>query len=399
MFERAQVKIIKTRLTEKPFPLIQVVVGPRQTGKSTMLRQALASIDLPSQFISADDLLAPDEAWLRTAWQDARNLQTTSQRPVILALDEIQKVPSWPNIVKGMWDQDRRENLDVRVCLSGSSSLLLRKGLEDSLVGRFEIIRSPHWSLTECAAAFETTLDDFIFFGGFPQAQQLRHDHNRWQSYMLEGIIEPTIAKDVLEDEDVRKPALLKSLFYLGARFSSQELSYNKIAGQLQDAGNLATLAHYLDLLDKAGMLCGLEKYHPKVLLQKKSSPRFQVYDQSLMTAVSKHSQELLLQDTELKGHLIETCVGAHLLALSKEQNFSVSWWREGTNEVDFVIHDAKDTLAIEVKSGRMKTLNGMRAFLKTHPKAAHIVVGGTGPNAISVEDFLSRSSALPWIP
>lgn len=399
MFERAQVTTIKTRLTECTFPLMQVLVGPRQTGKSTMLQQALSAITLPSQFVSADDLLAPNEAWLRQCWQDARNLYLATQQPIVLVLDEIQKVPAWPNIVKGMWDQDRREKHDIRVCLSGSSSLLLRKGLEDSLMGRFEIVRSPHWSFTECEQAFGTTLDDFLFFGGFPQAQQLRHDFKRWQDYMLEGIIEPTIAKDVFEDEDVRKPALLKALFYLGARFSAQELSYNKIAGQLQDSGNLATLAHYLNLLDKAGMLCGLEKYHPNILLQKKSSPRFLVYDQSLMTATSKRAQEFVLQDSELKGHLIETCIGAHLLALSKEHNFDVSWWRTGTNEVDFVIHDVERVLAIEVKSGRMKPLNGMRAFLRDYPHAQHLVVGSTGANALSVEEFLKRTIEFPWIP
>lgn len=389
MFERKQAKTIIERLTEKPLPLMQVLVGPRQTGKSTMLTQALSSISLPSLFVSADDLLAPDEIWLRQTWQDARNLFAKTQQPVILILDEIQKVPAWPSIIKGMWDQDRRENNDIRVCLSGSSSLLLRKGLEDSLMGRFEIIRSPHWSFAECEEAFGTSLDEFLFFGGFPAAQQLRHDFKRWQAYMLEGIIEPTIAKDVLEDEDVRKPALLKSLFYLGARFSSQELSYNKIAGQLQDSGNLATLAHYVVLLDKAGMLCALEKYHPNVVRQKKSSPRFLVYDQSLMTAVTKRKPEFILEDSELKGHLIETCVGAHLLALSKEFAFELTWWREGTSEVDFVLHDAENVLAIEVKSGRMKPLVGMRTFLNAYPQASHLVVGGAGSYALSVEDFL----------
>lgn len=397
MYERAQVSTIRNRMLEEENPLIQVVVGPRQTGKSTMLAQAVEGINLLVHSVSADDILSPDENWLREEWQQARNLQRASGKSVILILDEIQKTNGWPNIVKGLWDADRRKKIPLKVFLSGSSILLLRKGLEDSLKGRFELIHSPHWSFTECRDAFEFSLDDFLYFGGFPGAARFKDDEMRWKSYMRESIIDPTISKDVLEGEDVRKPALMRSLFELGARFSSQELSYTKILGQLQDAGNTTTLAHYLGLLDKAGMLCGLEKYHPKALNRKKTSPRFQVYDTSLMTSVSGRSKEVLLSDTELRGHLVESAVGAHLLALSATHGFDVDWWREGSDEVDFVVHDNNIVVAIEVKSGRTKSLKGMSAFLKLYPDAIRMVVGGPTPDACSLEDFLNDESILPW--
>ena len=397
MFQRRIVEVIAARMREDDNPLIQVVAGPRQTGKSTAIAQALEQVDKPAHLASADDVIAPDVEWLRTEWQQARNLQRDSGRPAVLVLDEVQKVYGWPNAVKGLWDADQREGRPLKVVLSGSSSLLLRKGLEDSLKGRFEVLRSTHWGLAECREAFGFTLDDFLFFGGFPGAARLAGDERRWRAYMRDSIIEPTISNDVLEQEDVRKPALMRALFGLGARFSGQELSYNKMLGQLQDAGNTTTLAHYLTLLDKAGVLRGLEKYHPKAVERKKSSPRLMVYDTALMTAASGRAKELLLGDSELRGHLVESAVGARLLALESDLGFDVKWWREGGDEVDFVLAGEGRLAAIEVKSGRTKSQGGMAAFLRAYPEATRIVVGGSAAGAVTVEDFLLGTVALPW--
>ena len=397
VFQRKIVEAVAARTREDDNPLIQVVAGPRQTGKSTAIAQALEKVDKPAHSASADDVIAPDVEWLRTEWQQARNLQRDSGKPTILVLDEVQKVRGWPNAVKGLWDADQRDRRSLKVVLSGSSSLLLRKGLEDSLKGRFEVLRSTHWSLAECREAFGFTLDDFLFFGGFPGAARLISDERRWRAYMRDSIIEPTISNDVLEQEDVRKPALMRALFELGARFSGQELSYNKMLGQLQDAGNTTTLAHYLTLLDKAGVLRGLEKYHPKAVERRKSSPRLMVYDTALMTAASGRAKDLLLGDSELRGHLVESAVGARLLAIGPDLGFDVQWWREGSDEVDFVLAGEGKLAAIEVKSGRTKSQGGMAAFLRADPAATRIVVGGSAAGAATVEDFLLGNVTLPW--
>ena len=397
MFQREIADVIAARMRENDNPFIQVVTGPRQTGKSTAIMQALEKVDKPARSASADDVIAPNVEWLRAEWQQARNLQRDSGRPAVLVLDEVQKVHGWPNVVKGLWDADRRERRPLKVVLSGSSSLLRRKGLEDSLKGRFEVLRSTHWSLAECKEAFGFTLDEFLFFGGFPGAAQLAGDERRWRAYMRDSIIEPTISNDVLEQEDVRKPALMRALFGLGARFSGQELSYNKMLGQLQDASNTTTLAHYLTLLDKAGVLCGLEKHRPKAVNRRKSSPRLMVYDTALMTATSGHAKELLLNDSELRGHLVESAVGARLLALGPDLGFDVQWWREGDSEVDFVLAGEGKLTAIEVKSGRTKSQGGMAAFLRAYPEATRVVVGGSAAGAVSIEDFLLGNVALPW--
>ena len=396
MYQRKQVKTLLDRLGEDD-PLIQVVVGPRQTGKSTMIAQALEATDILAHSVSADDELAPTVDWIRTEWQQARNLQRRAGVPVILVIDEVQRVSGWPNVVKGLWDADRRQGVPLQVVLSGSSSMLLRKGLEDSLKGRFELIRSPHWGFAECRGAFGYTLDDYLVHGGFPGAARFASDERRWLAYMRDSIIEPTISRDVLENEDVRKPALMRALFDLGARFSAQELSYTKMLGRLQDAGNTTTLAHYLTLLDKAGVLRGLEKYHPKALVSRKSSPRLMVYDTGLMVAASGRRSELLLEDPELRGHLVESAVGAFLLAHAAEQGYEVFWWREGTSEVDFVLSSLSDVVAVEVKSGRTKSQGGMARFLAEYPEAQRVVVGGSAAGACSVEDFLLGRAGLSW--
>lgn len=389
MYQRSQVSLIAERMLEANNPLIQVIVGPRQTGKSTMLSQAVKSTGLPFHFVSADDPLSPTAEWLRIEWQQARNLTRNNTRPAVLIVDEIQKVQQWSNTVKSLWDADQREESTLKVCLSGSSSLLLHHGLEDSLMGRFELIRSPHWSLAECHDAFGYSLDDYLYFGGYPGAARFASEPKRWASYIRDAVVEPTISQDVLALEDVRKPALMRALFRLGAAYSSQELSYTKIVGQLQDAGNTVTVAHYLDLLGKAGMLCALEKYDDKELSRRRSSPRLMAFDTSLTTALSAKDRTGLLEDPSQRGHIVETAVGARLLARSGAEGFEVYWWREGNKEVDFVIQKGAELTAIEVKGGHESSQSGMAAFLADHPGAKRIVVGGAAAGACTVEEFL----------
>ncbi len=402
MYEREQVETISRRITEMDNPLMQVVVGPRQTGKSTMIAQALNRVDqarggIEHRYVSADDALFPSIEWLRTEWQQARNVARSTGRRTVFVIDEVQKVEHWPNAVKSLFDADRRDDVDVKPVLSASSSLLLHKGLEDSLMGRFELIRSPHWSFSECAAAFGFTLDDYLFFGGYPGAARLVSDESRWSTYMRDAIIEPTISQDVLSMEDVRKPALLRSMFRLGALYSAQELSFNKMLGQLQDAGNTTTLAHYLELLSKAGMVTGLQRFSPKETERRKSSPRLMVYDTSLMTSVSEKGRERIMGEPDLRGRLVESAVGARLLARAPQEGFSVWWWREGNDEVDFVLCKGRSLSAIEVKGGHETRRSGMAKFLAKYPEARRIVVGGSSSGACTVEAFLRDEVPLFW--
>jgi predicted AAA+ superfamily ATPase len=389
MYTRALVSQLVGRL-EEPRQFIQIVAGPRQTGKTTAIVQALARLQVPRHFVSADDPNLISAEWLRNEWEQARALAKTQD--AVLVIDEIQKVGDWSALVKMLWDEDSRSNIPLKVLLSGSSSLLLQKGLTESMMGRFEILFSPHWSLAECQQAFGYSLDDFLFFGGYPGAAILTKDENRWARYMGMSIVEPTISQDILMLEEVKKPALLRSLFILGAGYSARELSFTKILGQLQDAGNTTTLAHYLDLLDRANVLTGLQNYTGNQIRTRKSSPRFMVYDTALLTYASGTGRRRLLDNPTDREQLVESAVGAYLLARSKEEGFTVYWWRDRNNEVDFVLASGNSLTAIEVKSGRVKNVGGSLIFKKLYPHALSLIVGSAN---LSLADFLLGKKPL----
>ncbi len=371
-----------------------MLIGPRQTGKSTAIQQALQNIDIPVHIAPAS-IDASSREWLRAQWLQARALITEKTPSALLIIDEVQLIDQWSAVVKELWDEDAWQGIDLRVLLSGSSSLLLQKGLAESLTGRFEIIRCTHWSLEECKEAFGYELDDFLFFGGYPGGAAFKDDEDRWLTYMVDSIIEPSISKDVIALEEVRKPTLMRKLFYLGASYSAQELSYRKMLGQLDEAGNTTTIAHYLDLLSNAGLMCGLQKYDDKLIRTKASSPRLAVYDTALMSATYGRYRDFLLTDPERRGHLVESAVGAYLLARSSVEHFEVSWWREGNQEVDFVITQGTQgeaVTAIEVKSGRVKSTKGLVAFVNRVPQAKTIIIGS---GECSLENFLNGKVSL----
>ena len=389
MFKRKLVSQIINRLKE-PRNFMQIVVGPRQTGKTTAVLQAIEALKIKTHFVSADDPNLISTEWLRNEWEQARALAKTEN--CILVVDEIQKIKQWSSIVKLLWDEDSRLKVPLKVILTGSSSLLLQKGLAESLLGRFEVLYSPHWSYAECREAFDYSLEDFLFFGGYPGAALLKKNEERWARYMGMSIIEPTISQDILMMEEVRKPALLRALFMLGSNYSTQELSFTKILGQLQDAGNTVTLSHYLELLEKANMLTGLQNYSGTQIRTRKSSPRFMVYDTSLMTYSDGTNRGRLLENPTDKGRLVESAVGAYLLARGKEDGFEVFWWRERNKEVDFVIKKGSRLTAIEVKSGKVKKVGGSLEFKKLYPEALSLIVGSTN---LSLEDFLLGKKEL----
>jgi predicted AAA+ superfamily ATPase len=388
-FERSQVEALSKRLTE-PRRFIQVVAGARQVGKTTLVGQVLARLGTPAIFASADEPTLGDPAWLAAQWERARVLADhADRRSAILVLDEVQKIKGWSEAVKRLWDEDSRERRDLKIVVLGSAPLLMQHGLTESLAGRFEIVHVPHWSLAEMRAAFGFTLDQYLYFGGYPGAAPLVDDPPRWRRYLLDSLIETTIARDVLLMSRVDKPALLRRLFDLGCRYSGQVLSYTKMLGQLQDAGNVTTLAYYLELLAGAGMLTGLQKYSGAAVRQRGSSPKLQVLNTALMTAQSGLSPAEARADSEYLGRLVESAIGAHLANAAAAGECELFYWRERSREVDFVVRRGRRVIAIEVKSGRAPdAFSGLSAFSEAFRPARTLLVGGDG---IPVEEFLER--------
>ncbi|MCC6395600.1 MAG: ATP-binding protein, partial [Bacteroidetes bacterium] len=276
-YKRRQFKVLVSRLREKR-RFIQVLAGPRQSGKTTIAQQVAAASEAPCRFISADDPRAHDRVWLHQQWDLARvEARDAGKKGSILIIDEVQKIPDWSEAVKRYWDEDSRSHIPLKVLLLGSAPLLILQGLTESLTGRFEVTRSTHWSYEDMRDAFGWSLDQFIYFGGYPGSADLVADENRWKRYILDSMVETTLSRDILQLQRVDKPALLRQLFNVGCSYSGQILSYTKIVGQLQNAGNTTTLAHYLDLLGSAGVMVGLRKYSGQVVRQRGSSPKFQV--------------------------------------------------------------------------------------------------------------------------
>jgi len=388
--------MIEKRVAE-PRRFIQVLAGPRQVGKTTLARQLMATSPYEVHFASADALAAEDRQWIRQQWETARfKLSQGGSEEGMLILDEVQKVPDWSEVVKALWDEDSNNQLPLKVIILGSSPLLVQRGLTESLAGRFEIIPVRHWSFKEMQDAFGVSLDEYIYFGGYPGAADLRHDEERWRNYIVDSLIETTISRDILLMTQVNKPALLRQLFYLGCNYSGQILSYQKMVGQMQDAGNTTTLAHYLELLSGAGMLCGITKYAGQQVRQRGSSPKFQVIDMALMSALAGQSFKAVRSDPELWGRWVESAVGAHLVNSSIKYGLELFYWRDRGREVDFVVCYQGRLLAIEVKSHKRQTaLPGMDAFVQAFRPDQILLVGGGG---VDVELFLNMD-VKQWLP
>src|SRR5271155_5359945 len=379
------------RLKEKR-RFLQVLAGPRQVGKTTVVRQVMEASKIPAHYASADEPSLRDRTWLEQQWDIARIKAGESKSGALLVLDEIQKVANWSSVVKLLWDADTHSGVPLKVVLLGSSPLLIQSGLTESRAGRFEGMAVPHWSFTEMREAFGWNLEQYIFYGAYPGAAELIDDPQRWQRYILDSLIETTISRDILLLTRVDKPALLRRLFQLGCAYSAQILSYQKMIGQLTDAGNTTTLAHYLELLQGAGMLAGVSKYAHGQIRQRGSSPKFQVLNTALMSAQDQRSIAQARQDGDYWGRLVESCIGAHLMNSSFGTNISVTYWRERNHEVDFILQQGKTMIAIEVKSGgRREMLPGMDAFAKFFKPKRQLLVGGQG---IALEEFLSKPAA-----
>jgi len=388
MFKRPIYATLSRRIAE-PRRFIQVLAGPRQTGKTTLARQLIQELDIPSYYASADEPALKDRAWMEQQWETARTKAKSGKqaKKAVLVLDEVQKITEWSETVKRLWDEDSASGLPLHVILLGSSPLLVQRGLTESLAGRFEVIPVTHWLFEEMHTAFGWNADQYVFYGGYPGAAELIKDHQRWVNYIIDSLIETTMSRDILLMTRVDKPAVLRRLLELGCMYSGQILSYQKMLGQLQDAGNTTTLAHYLTILEGAGLLAGLPKYAGQKVRQRASSPKLQVLNTALMTALSRLTLKEAKQNMDYWGRLAESAVGATLANGVRGKNVQLFYWASRNREVDFVLCRGKALVAIEVKTGRRETtLPGIEAFSKEFSVKKKLLIGKQG---IPLQDFL----------
>lgn len=378
--------------------LIQVISGPRQIGKTTLALQIKEKWPGPSFYEAADQPAIPQTEWIEAHWNSARKVSGHGKLPLLI-LDEVQKIPGWSETVKKLADADKRNNIHLKVLLLGSSALLVQRGLTESLSGRFELHRLPHWSYAECHECFGVSLEDYLIFGGYPGAVPLRKDYVRWGRYVRDSLIETVVGKDVLLMSPVTKPALLRQTLGIACAHPAQILSYQKMMGQLSDAGNTVTIAHYLNLLSAAYLLSTLPRWSGAKVKQRGSIPKIILRDNSLPNAMTLPSGGHDLQEPAWRGRLVENAVGAALVTLAEQSGAELFYWRERNDEVDYVLKIGRKLLAIEVKSGLADKASGLHAFMAKNPTAMPIIIGNSVSKSpvktINLKQFFENSATL----
>lgn len=386
MLTRQEYDVLRRRLGE-PRKFIQVVLGPRQIGKTTVVRQVLHDINKPQLYFSADDTAVAGSAWLASCWTAARlEVQTHPDAGCVLVIDEIQKVPNWSETVKRQWDDDTWNERNIKVVLLGSSRALILQGLSESLMGRFEEIRMTHWTYAEMRDCFGLTVDEFIYFGGYPGAVEMMQDEARWKVYVRNSMIDATVNRDIFEDVRIGKAALLRKTLELGAAYSGKILSLTKLLGEIQDAGNVMTIAGYLERLNQCGLLGTFQKFSVDDARRRASIPKFQVHNNALLTALSAGTFEQVRNDPVKWGHYVESAVGAYLISQAYRLQFEVFYWRDGNNEVDFVLRKDGKVVALEVKSNHERYTKGLDVFCQKFRPNVALIVGSGG---LPLETFL----------
>jgi predicted AAA+ superfamily ATPase len=382
--------------------LIQAVIGPRQVGKTTLALQIFERWNGPKVYETADQPNTPSSEWIALQWDKIRKSCNGKKSRGLLILDEVQKIFNWSELVKKFFDEDRRFELDIRVILLGSSSLLMQRGLTESLAGRFELHRHYQWAFKECVDCFGLGLDEYIFFGGYPGALALRDDEVRWGRYIRDSLIETVLSKDILLLAPISKPVLLRQTFGLAVSYPAQIMSYQKMIGSLQDAGNTTTIASYIQLLSKAFFLTALERYSGTRFRQKGSIPKILVFDNGLVSAMAGRVFKDVKKDTMLWGRLVENAVGAQLYFLSQTMGAELFYWRERDAEVDFVLKTGQKVKAIEVKAGKEgNEFPALKRFARKYKNVEMVVVTtekiadkGIDRN-IMIEEFFDNPSGI----
>jgi uncharacterized protein len=376
-------RILQKRLGAE-LNFIQVVLGPRQVGKTTGVQQVVSKWGGPSLMVTADEIAAPGPDWITVQWQRARNLGENA----LFIIDEVQKIPGWSSRVKYLFDQDRKQG-GLKIVLLGSASLTLQQGLAESLAGRYEVIPAHHWNLSECERAIGWKLNDFLMFGGYPAAAELVGEIERWQSFLRNAIVEPVLIKDILGMTTVGKPALFRQTFELSMAYPAQEVSYQKLLGQLQESGNVTTIKHYLELLEGAFLLKTLQKYSGSTMRKKGSSPKILPLNTALIHAFRNPSA--VESDADWRSRVFEAAVGA---ALARTEG-DLYYWRDGKFEMDFILQLEGKLFAVEVQSGRRRVSRGMEKFLSEYPESIPLFItyeNGENllrANKITAEDLL----------
>ncbi len=354
------IKDLSDKLSRYPH-LVQVLIGPRQVGKTTsiiaFLKQHYAD---GFHYYNSEEHFQSSNQWVQECWYKAQ------KQNKVLVIDEVQKIPDWAQVIKAMWDQQQLSGRKIKCIVLGSSSLSIQKGLSESLAGRFMLTQAFHWNYTESKEGYNLSWEEYLEIGGYPGAYPMRENLSDWQNYVKNSLVQAVIEKDILLNHTVKSPALFRQCFEILTSYPAQEISYTKLLGQLQNKGNTDLIKHYLSLFEGAFLIKQLSKFSAGKIRQKASSPKI-----IPLCPAFYYMQTLSALTSKEKGRIFELIVGMALL----RSGYEMFYWRDGQYEVDYVLKFGKNLWAIEVKSGQSKKANGLLRFNQLYPDAKMVMI------------------------
>jgi len=389
---------LQRRLEEKPPIRLQLLVGPRQVGKTTLLLALEERYKSRAIYVSADTPEAGLPSWADGVWR--RALDRTGHDAAILLIDEIQYLPQWSHWLKARFDEVTRKKIPLHVVVTGSSSLKIGAGAKETMAGRFERLTLTHWGAADLTKFLGVSGDiapeRIVSHGGYPGAVTYWNDPARWRTYLRDSVIEPAIGRDILQLEVVRKPALLRQLFALAVAHPAEILSLEKIAGSLAEKGALETLAHYMELLSDAFLVAGLQRYAGDEIRRRRSPPKLVVLNNALLAGSRASSPPGTQSNPSEWGRWLENACIAFAINAGQE----AFYWREEPWEVDAVIRGSWGRWLLEVKSGDygIADLRGLAQAVAKFPDFQPIVICdpqkepaaiAAGFKAVSWHDYL----------
>lgn len=367
---------LQARLTEPAPGRIQLLSGPRQVGKTTLLLEIAGTYGDRALYLAADSPEASLPDWWLSRWQIA--VRMAREKPGVLLIDEVQGLPDWSRWLKVAYDEIKREKLPLHIVVSGSSSLRVSTGMRETMAGRFERLNLRHWTARDLMQAFDLSenaaIEQVIRFGAFPGGQELLANLLRWKAYIRDAVIDPAIGTDLLMLQPVRKPALLRQVFAICIGHPAEILSLQKMAGSLTDTGNLTTIAEYLSLLGEAYLAVGLPKFSSSEVRRRATPPKLVLLSNAFLAVALDEEPPTSISDSRRWGHWLENAC----IARAINDGHTVTYWREEHQEVDMIVEGAAGRWAVEIKSGdfTIRDLAGLAEFHRRHPEYRPLVIG-----------------------
>lgn len=399
-FERTHVQALLSRLS-LPSPAVQAVVGPRQVGKSTLIRQVLEKLEAPTVFLSCKSVQYRQTGWIHKEWEIAR-LLAKHHGHCVIAVDDAQRLPGWAPLLCQLHKEDLEQQRDIRIVITGSSELELLQQLKDKFPQSHEVIRAGYWTYPEMRCAFNWGIEQYLFYGGLPRSGDEPSDDETWLNWIRELMFDNLLKEDVKAVAPAQNHEAIFDYFKVSSVHSGNIMSYAQLAQKLPFTVKPTTLANYQKVLSRAGISNGLARIQDGGEISRSGSPKLQLSSNAWLTGMMNSRFDKLRSQGVIWKQVFKSAVGAHLLNFAQENAYSVHYWFDRQHRVDFVLKKNDALVPIVVMPGDVKQgTDAIQAFAKNNamPHAIILQAGNDdaslSPHHMNIEAFLSSA---PWL-